>query len=215
MGSTNPSEWTTQPPKAADHPMQLESWHCVDFNEPTIQRLSQSQQLARHEPADFAYSAVQHDFERRLSRFGITISETSNNTASNASDKPIPFLRPRAGAQVILDSYNRDAQPMHFFQPVDTSEDFPSRGAPTIACFTSNNKETKIEVVERQLRQAQTEAKIWKEKAETQERNLRAAYMETMDWRMKYEDLYSAITQDQEIQPQEWRKRHEGTKSLG
>lgn len=92
MGSTNPSEWTTQPPKAADHPMQLESWHCVDFNEPTIQRLSQSQQLARHEPADFAYSAVQHDFERRLSRFGITISETSNNTASNASDKPIPFF---------------------------------------------------------------------------------------------------------------------------
>jgi hypothetical protein len=83
-----------------------------------------------------------------------------------------------------------------------------------MARFMNNNNETKLEAVERELRQTQTEAQIWKEKSEAQEYNLRAAYTETMEWRMKYEDLFSAVIQNQELQPKEWWKRHEGTKSL-
>lgn len=214
MGATGPSDWTAQPPKAVEVSAQSADWHPINSSGSIVQPRIQPQRLTCHDYAAPTYTAVQHDFERRLSRFGITISEAGNNPASNASNKPILLLRSRAGAHALLDGYNRDAVPRHDPEPSTTGEDFPPHELPTMACFTNNNNETKLEAVERKLRQAQTEAQIWKEKSEAQEHNLRAAYTETMEWRMKYEDLFSAVIQNQELQPKDWWKRHEGTKSL-
>ena len=158
MGVTNTSDWTAQPPKAVEISTQSADWHAIDFSGSTVQPRIQPQRLVYHDDAAPTYTAVHHDFERRLSRFGITISEAGNNPASNASNEPIQLLRSRAGAHAILDSYNRDAVPRHFPEPSTTNEDLRPHELSTMARFTNN--ETKLEAVERKLRQAQTEAQI-------------------------------------------------------
>ena len=83
-----------------------------------------------------------------------------------------------------------------------------------MASFTNTKKETKVEVLERQLRQAQAEAKVWKGRSEKQEEDLRASYEDTMEWRMKYEDLYSAVIRGVDTESDARLKRG-ATKSLG
>ncbi|KAF9694623.1 hypothetical protein EKO04_007605 [Ascochyta lentis] len=125
------------------------------------------------------WSAVQHEFERRLSRFGIKLSEANDSPVSNMPN------------------------------------DFPPLETPTMACFTNGKREPKFETMERQLRQARTEAQIWREKANARDHDLRASYKETMEWRMKYEDLYSAMIQNSELKPQDLAEERGATKSLG
>lgn len=83
-----------------------------------------------------------------------------------------------------------------------------------MASFTNTKRETKVEALERQLRQAQTEAEVWKRRSERKEQDLRGSYKETMKWRMKYEDLYGAVLQGVDIGPQGKPKRG-ATQSLG
>lgn len=155
--------------------------------------------------------SVVYDFERRLSRNGIKVSETSGNHISDAWTQPV--VQERGGAFLILDSYTRaSAQRSHHH--ASRSEDFPPLEAATIAAFANTKKETNVEVLERQLRQTQAEALVWKRQSENQERELRASCKETMEWRMKYEDLYSAVLQGREAELTEKPKRGI-TKSLG
>ncbi|KAF2627134.1 hypothetical protein BU25DRAFT_69875 [Macroventuria anomochaeta] len=213
MGDADPSELPTQPPMAINTSTKPAAWRLANSTRSTIQSRPDSQHLEHHNEPSPGWSAVQHDFERRLSRFGIKVSEDNNNPASNTSNKPI--AQSRAAAHAIMDRYNLDTAPRDIVALISRTEEFPPLEAPTMACFSKNKKETKVETLERQLRQAQTEAQIWKEKSETQECELRVSYGETMEWRMKYEDLYSAIIQARELQPRDLRVKREGTKSLG
>ncbi|OSS45211.1 hypothetical protein B5807_09293 [Epicoccum nigrum] len=190
----------------------------ADFTRFTSQTLPDSQFPGHREEDAPAWSSVQHDFQRRLNRFGIRLSEDNSHSIPSVSDKPTVYTRGRAG--VALDSYTGHAK--HASLETDTvlSRKF---GALSMPSYTNGN-EARIDALERQLSQARMEARGWKEKCETQERRLRESCEETMGWRMKYEDLYSAVIRDQqsqpEFQPQEYFKTsskvlRKGSNSLG
>jgi hypothetical protein len=185
-----------------------------DFPLFTTQTLPDPQYAGNHEENSPAWSAVQHDFQRRLNRFGIRLSEDNGNSVS---DKPT--VHTRGGAGNNLDSYTGHAK--HASLETDTvlSRQFEKLSMPSYL----NGQEARIEALERQLSQARVEARGWKEKCEDRERRLRESYEEGMEWRMKYEDLYSAVIRDQrpreEFQPEEYFKTSSklrgNTKSLG
>jgi hypothetical protein len=185
-------------------------WFWVDSETPAIEPRAASQEFKHYLKSPPEWSAV-HDFERRLSRNGITISETGSSHTSKVTMQPI--VPQRNGAFSIPDGYAQsNAQRSNHH--ASRSEDFPPRKAPTMASFTNTKKETKVDALERQLRQAQAETKVWQERSERQEQNLHTSYEETMEWRMKYEDLYSAVIQGQDTKLREMPKRG-ATKSLG
>lgn len=209
MESSDPSGMPPQPFALADTTKKPPVWRTVDTTQ-TSQPSNVSNHLGNHPEATWRWSAVQHDFERRLGRYGIKISEAKSALTSDA-----PKLRgghPRAGAHAIIDSYSFDGRQRNP-NPLASTGASQVLDASTLAHFTNNRRESELETAERQLQQARVEANIWKEKYEAQGRNLRQSYNETMEWRMKYEDLYSAVIQNQIPQPV--RGRREGAKSLG
>ncbi|KAF1928067.1 uncharacterized protein M421DRAFT_167098 [Didymella exigua CBS 183.55] len=212
MGDALPSASASQrPTTAGDGSMvpKTRGWRWLDFDHPTAERQSASRGPKHYLESSPEWSAV-HDFERRLSRNGIKMSETSNNHASGIAAQPV--VQERGGAGSILDGYVR-ANAQRSNHHVSRSEDFPPLEAPVIASFTNTKKETKVETLERQLRQAQAEAHVWKARSENQEHNLGVSYEETMEWRMKYEDLYSAVLRGMETEPTTEHKKGT-TKSL-
>lgn len=170
-----------------------------------------------HEENSPAWSAVHHDFQRRLNRFGIRLSEDNGNPTSSVSDRPT--VNTRGGAGTTFDSYSGHAK--HASLDTDTvfARKFEALSMPSYM----NGKDARVEALERQLAQARVEARGWREKCEDRERRLRESYEEGMEWRMKYEDLYSAVIRDQrprdEFQPEEYfrtsSKLRGTTKSLG
>jgi hypothetical protein len=175
-----------------------------DFPLFTSQTLPDPQHTGHNEENSPAWSAVHHDFQRRLNRFGIRLSEDNGNPTSSVSDRPT--VHTRGGAGTTFDSYTGHAK--HASLETDTvlARKFEALTMPSYM----NGKEAIIEALERQLSQARMEARGWKEKCEDRERRLRESYEESMEWRMKYEDLYSAVIRDQrpreEFQPEEYFK---------
>ena len=212
MEDADPSELPLQPPTAINPSTKPASRCIANFTRSAIQSRLDPQHPERNYEPTSGWSSVQHDFERRLSRFGIKISKANSDPASSTSNNPI--VQSRAGAHAIIDNYNHTTATRDMAPSMSRAKDFPPLETPTMASFT-NKRETKLEGVERRLQQAQVEAQIWKEKCEAQERDLRVSYSETVEWRMKYEDLYSAIIQDREIHSSEWRMEREDTRSLG
>lgn len=186
------------------------AWAWTEFCCPAIEP-----QPVAQEPTHYAGTlpgwSVKHDFERRLNRNGIKVSEARDSRDSKNTVQPV--VQQRGGALSILDGYAR-IKANHAFHYASRSKDFPSFQPATMASFTNTKKETKIEALERQLRQAHAESQVWKRHAERQEQDLRASCKETMDWRMRYEDLYSAVLQDVDIEPEVKPKRG-ATRSLG
>lgn len=183
-------------------------WATFDF--PAIKPQPASQNLQPYTRSFPGFSA-KHDFERRLSRNGIKISEAIESTSTNTTVQPV--VQQRGGARSILDGYAQ-ANAHRANHHATRSEDFPSLETATMASFTNAKKETKAEALERKLRQAQAETQAWKIQAERREQDLHASCKETMDWRMKYEDLYSAVLQGVDIEVDRMPKRG-ATKSLG
>ncbi|KAJ4379813.1 hypothetical protein N0V86_004997 [Didymella sp. IMI 355093] len=185
-------------------------WYWVDPELPATEPRPASQEQKHYLKSPPEWSAV-HDFERRLSRNGIKVSETGSSHTSKVTMQPV--VRQRNGALSILDEY---AQPnaQRSNHHASRSEDFPPFEAPTMASFMNIDKQTKMDALERQLRQAQAETKIWQERFERQEQNLHTSYKETMEWRKRYEDLYSALIWGQDTGLREMPKRG-ATKSLG
>ncbi|KAF3044922.1 hypothetical protein E8E11_006634 [Didymella keratinophila] len=185
-------------------------WRWANFDFPAIKPQPVSQDLEHYTSLSPVWSA-KHDFERRLSRNGIKISEAINDTAAKTTIQPV--LQQRGGALSILDEYVR-ADAHRAKHHTTRSEDFPPLETATMASFTNTRKETKVEALERQLRQAQAEAQAWKTQAERREQDLRASCKETMDWRMRYEDLYSAVLQGVDVE-MDGKPKRGATKSLG
>lgn len=213
MGDANPPGMPSRHLSTAlDTSTKPAGWRLVNFDQSTVQPRSDPQKLKHHHEPTPGWSAV-HDFERRLSRNGIKMSEANGNYASiTAAQSTVQY---RGGAGAILDGYARDSAQRGGRHHVSRSEGFPSLEAPTLASFTNTKKETEMEALDRQLRQAQAEAQIWKQRSEKQERDLDASYKETMEWRMKYEDLYSAVIQGLGPRTETLRAKRVGTKSLG
>jgi hypothetical protein len=188
------------------------SSHSVEFQA----RFQRAGHVATPSPG---WSAIQQDFEQRLSRFGIKVSDANNNQSSRSHDPAItethgvPRTLPRSGAHAIMDRYRNEAMAGHSIDSEATAEVFPSHGASFVAS-TKDKEETENAPTDRQLQQARTEARVWKRRYEAGERDLRAAYRETMEWRMKYEDLYSAIIQGRESSSQKFQGKRQHTQSL-
>lgn len=210
--TTTPRSASQRPTVAFDGFEESENggWHWVSFNFPAIEPQTASHEVEHSTRASPGWSA-EHDFERRLNRNGIKISEASDINASKATVQPA--VQQRGGAFSILDGYTR-ANAHRANHYVSRSETFLPLETATMASFTNDKKETKVEALERQLHQAQTEAQVWKRQSERREQDLRASCKETMEWRMKYEDLYSAVLQGVDIKPDRTPKRV-ATKSLG
>lgn len=170
-----------------------------------------------HEEHSPAWSAVHNDFQRRLNRFGIRLSEDNGNPTSSVSDRPT--VHTRGGAGTTFDSYSGHAK--HASLDTDTvfARKFEALSMPSY----TNDKDARIEALERQLSQARMEARGYKEKFEDRERRLDESYKESMKWRMKYETLYRDVILDQRpgdgFQPEEYfrtsSKLRGTTKSLG
>lgn len=139
------------------------------------------------------------------------MSETSSSNASTLATQP--SWQERGGALSILDGYAR-VNVQRANHQVSRSEDIPQLEDLTMASFTNTRNETKVELLERQLRRAQAEAQVWKGRSEKQEHDLRTSYEETMKWRMKYEDLYSSVLRGMDTEPNV-RQQRGATKSLG
>lgn len=159
------------------------------------------------------WTAAQHDFQQRLNRLGITVSESKRDAPSDTLNDPV--VRTRGGAYIMLDRFARGTKAGEAATKSVRNEDFPSTEHPAMTSLINNERQSKVDALERQLRQARSEVQMWKEKCEAQERDLRMSYGETMKWRMEYEDLYTAIIRDQEIQPPKGVVKRHGTKSLG
>lgn len=179
-----------------------------NFDLPAIEPQPAAQDFTHHARLSRDWSA-KRDFERRLSRNDIRNSKTADKNASKATARPT--VQELSGARLILEGYAR-ANAHRSNHYVSRSEDFRSLETASTASFTK--RETKVEALERQLRQAQTVAQVWKRQSEGQEQDLRASYKETMKWRMKYEDLYSAVLQGVHMEPQ-GKLRRGATQSLG
>ncbi|KAH6613944.1 hypothetical protein C7974DRAFT_404105, partial [Boeremia exigua] len=188
-------------------------WRLINMTRSTTRPRPAPQNLGPYKETISVWSTVQDDFEQRLSRFGIKVSEaTPDNPPSEIDSKPT--VHAVRGACEIMDNSTRVTAP-HVFNPtMSTNEDFPPLETSTLAPFTNSTGESRLEDVERELRQAQSEVQFWKQKCEARELDLQAAYSETMKWRMEYEDLYGAIIRDQQIQPRDTLMKRHGTKSL-
>jgi len=187
-----------------------EGWRWANFDFPAIEPQPASQDLEHYTRSSPGWSA-KHDFERRLSRNGIKISEAIDGTAPKTTVQPL--MQQRGGALSILDGYAQ-ANAHRANHHVSRSEDFPPLENATMVSFTNAKKEIKVEALKRQLRQAQAEAQAWKIQAERREQGLRASCKETMDWRMRYEDLYSAVLQGVDVE-MDGKPKRGATKSLG
>ncbi|KZM27130.1 hypothetical protein ST47_g1730 [Ascochyta rabiei] len=196
MGADDTSNPQPQPPGAMINST-TPTDRLVNFTSSSAQAQPDLQPFQHHNDSTADWSAIQHDFERRLNRFGIKLSEADNDPASKNPRRPVSLVPAFTGPRSI------------------TKEDIPLRRNPTMACFTNSRKESKLESTEWQLRQARTEARIWKEKSEARDNDLRTSHKETMEWRMKYEDLYSAMIQNSEPRPHDLTEKREVTKSLG
>ena len=130
------------------------------------------------------------------------------------SNKPSSFETSLVSTHAIMGDYVHQKMTGDFAAVAELTDEFPPLEAQAMARFTNSKKETKLEMMERQLRKAQTEAQVWKEELEARERDLRTSYRETMEWRRKYEDLYSAVIQEVDLKPQELRGKRDATKSL-
>lgn len=214
MADTNLIDWSSQSPLYISTSAKSASRPPIDFTGSTTQDRSLSHAKQQGEPSS-KWFTVQHDFEQRLSRFGIKVSEANKDPAPSPAQKSIVLMRPPIDAHVTADGYCCETTSRDVTDPANAIEGLPLLETVTMACFTNDKKESKLDATERKLRQARTEAQIWKEKFETQARDLRVSYSETMEWRMKYEDLYSAVLQDRDVQSSELRVKREGTKSLG
>ena len=172
----------------------------ADFTRPTPQTLPDPQHPGQREDGALAWSSVQHDFQRRLSRFGIRLSEDNNDSTSSASNRPT--VHTRGGAGAALDNYSGHAKHASLETDILLPRKFEALSMPSYM----NGQEARIEELEQQLSQARAEARNWREKCEAQERKLRESYGETMEWMKKYEDLYSAVIRSQrpcdEYQPE-------------
>lgn len=120
---------------------------------------------------------------------------------------------PRAGAHATLDSYGFDTLQRTTTPSMVSNGASPTPETPNSVHFATYKRDARHEVLERQLQEARDEVENWKEKSNSLERRLHDSYNETMKERMRYEDLYSAVTQDQQIQPV--RRKRGATKSLG
>ncbi|KAJ4311189.1 hypothetical protein N0V94_008064 [Neodidymelliopsis sp. IMI 364377] len=188
------------------------SSHSVEFQA----RFQQAGHVATASPG---WSAIQQDFEQRLSRFGIKVSDANNNQPSRSHDPTIAEIRgvprtlPRSGAHAVMDRYRNEAMAGHAIDSEATAEVFPSHGVSFVAS-AKVKEETENASIDRQLQHARTEAQVWKQRYEAGERDLCAAYRETMEWRMKYEDLYSAVVQGRESSSQKFQGKRQHTQSL-
>lgn len=206
MRRTNSDQLPTQSRTTTMTPSTL---HMAEFPRFTPQTFPDPQHPGQREEDAPAWSAVQHDFQRRLNRFGIRLSEDNGSPAPSTSNKPT--VHTRGGAGATFDSYTGHAK--HASLETDTvlARKFETLSMPSYV----NSKEAKIEALERQLSQARAEARGWKEKCEAQERRLRESYKETMGWRMKYEDLYTDFMMDQRSQPEFQPEEYFKTSSKG
>lgn len=215
MGADDASNWMPHTPVAVDIATKPVGWRLADVSASKVQPHTEIPHLKQHNDPSPGWSAVQLDFERRLCRFGIKISDESDKSAVRNSAESIPVVPATVGTYAIVDDSHRHGMPRSFANPTLMTSDYPPCDAPTMACFTNNRNESRFERLEQQLRQARTETQIWKDKSDAREHDLRASYKETMEWRMKYEDLYSSIIQDRHLRSQELPGRRGGTKSSG
>ncbi|KAJ8118543.1 hypothetical protein OPT61_g490 [Boeremia exigua] len=202
-----------QAPRAMSTLTKPVDWRLADYAQPTSQSRSDPHHPKSHRELNSAWSAVQHDFEQRLGRFGIKLSEASSDPRSNDSNEPIKQTRDEA--QTGAKGYDYDMLPWNVGSNSSNDAGIPPLEAPALASLTNDKREYRLETVQRQLQQAQAEVQVWKEKYEAQERNLRQVYSEAMKWRMEYEDLYSAIIQNQQLQFRGAPVKRHGTKSWG
>lgn len=214
MGANDISTRVFQPPMAVNV-ARTAGWRLVNFTTSTVQPHPDLQHLKQHDDPKPGWSAVQHDFERRLSRFGIKVSETRDKSGASNSEERIPIVSAPVDTHAMTDGHRRQTMTRSIAGLTTKMEDYPLFEAPTMASFANNRKESRLEAAERQLRQALAEAQIWRDKYEVREHDLRASCRETMEWRLKYEDLYSTVLQDRDLSPQEFFERRKDTKSLG
>ncbi|KAJ4410730.1 hypothetical protein N0V91_001658 [Didymella pomorum] len=102
-------------------------WATFDF--PAIRPQPASQNLEHYAESSSGWSA-KHDFEQRVGRNGIKISEAIDNTATNTT--VLPVVQKRSGARSTLDG-----------------EDYSPLKTATMASFTNAKKGTKVEALER------------------------------------------------------------------
>lgn len=190
-------------------PSKPAGWRLVNFARSSTQSHPDPQDLAAQQKPAPGWSAVRYDFEQRLSRFGIKVSE-GKTLSDLANDSEV---QTRGGAYTIVDGCNHDTASQNTQLPND--EAFPPLKVTTPLSFTNSKREARLESLEQQLRQAHTEVQSWKERCEAREHDLHASYGEIMKWRMEYENLYSAVIRDQEIRPRKAPTKRQGTKSLG
>jgi len=195
--------------RAMATPSKPAGWRLVNFARSSTKPHSDPQDLAaQHKPTP-GWSAVHYDFEQRLSRFGIKVSE--GKTLSDLANESV--VQSRGGAHTIVDGYSHDTAFQNTQLPRD--EAFPPLKVPTPLSLTNSKREARFDSLEQLLRQARAETQSWKEKCEARENDLHASYGEIMKWRMEYENLYSAVIRDQEIRPRKAPTKRQGTKSLG
>lgn len=214
MGANEASTRSHLPPLAANISTKPPGWSLVNLSTRPVRRHPDQQQYENDGSSTPGWHAIQNDFERRLSRFGIKISDANNNSASVMSSKPSTIESSLPNTHAIMEDYAYQNMTGEHAALTELTDEFPPLETSAIARFTNSKKETKIEMLERQLRKARAEAQIWKEESEARERDLRMSYRETMEWRTKYEDLYSAVIQEADLKPQELRGKRDGTKSL-
>lgn len=201
------THFTESPPHAYVATMRSPARRKIEFPQFVAQDRPDSQILGYRATGSSRWFAEQYDFERRLSRFGITISEDNGDTTDSLPEAPAVCTR--GGAGDTLDGFTRngkqtDTTSLETGAKITREHEGPLIVYSPIRNFSPNrNKETTIETLERQLQHARVEARIWKEKCEAKERNLREAYKESMDWRMKYENLYRDVIRDQ-VPPPRW-----------
>lgn len=190
-------------------------WRLVNFTTSTVRPRPEPGHLKQLDTPRSGWSAVQSDFERRLSRFGIKVSETSDKSAASIPGEPVPFVPSPCHTQVIIGLHRQQTTDRSVANHEIMTTDLTPRKSPTIAPSANNRKDARFEVAEQQLGQAQTEARVWKDKFDAQQHNLLASYRETMEWRLRYEDLYSTVIQGQELGSQELPEKTGGQRSLG
>ncbi|KAF3003785.1 hypothetical protein E8E13_010126 [Curvularia kusanoi] len=151
--------------------------------------------------------AEQYDFERRLSRFGVTLSEDNGDTTADLHEAPAACTR--GGAGDTFDGFTRngkqtDTRSLEMGAEITREHEgplivySPIRNLSPRRNYSPNSpEEANTETLVRQLQRARAETQVWKTKCEARESMLREAYKESMDWRMKYENLYRDIIRDQ------------------
>jgi hypothetical protein len=222
MGDNNSSP-LLQPLLAAGVSKKPAGWCLLNHTASSAQLRISSRQREHENGPSLSWSAIQQDFEQRLNRFGIKVSEAKYDQPSNPLNptmkdtkhaKATPIISACGVSHATMNRNHYEAMPISFIGPKTTTESFPPLKAPTMARFMNDKKEPKLEAMNQELRKALAEVQIWKEKSEAYEQDLHASYKETMEWRTKYEDLYSAVIQNRALNPSNLQEKREDTQSL-